>query len=175
MDGADCSIFRRGRRRPAGKCPGRERPLIRKFGGFLGVERARRVRAGDYPPRTFPARQGRFSRGSRGAGSPPSASAWPAPRSPESARGANSPNALARAPSGQPRTGRQKKRFQRAAAPNSLIPLHTRPLAARQARGDLPAQQWRGITLIPKNQKIPGRRRRDQARRNQTQSDIMRR
>ena len=47
-------------------------------GGDWGVECARRVRAGKYPPRTFPARQGRFSRGSRGAGSPPSASAWPA-------------------------------------------------------------------------------------------------
>ena len=173
MDGADCSIFRRS---PAGECPGRgasaNPPKFCKFGGVGG---AQGKIAGGLSPRTFPARQGRFSRGSRGAGSPPSASAWPAPRSPESAQGANSPNARTRAPSGQPRTGRQKKRFQRAAAPNSLIPLHTRPLAARQARGDLPAQQWRGIPLIPKNQKIPGRRRRDQARRNQTQSDIMRR
>ena len=47
----------------------------------------------------------------REAGSPPSASARPASRSPESARARIPPNALARAPSVQPRTGAQEKRF----------------------------------------------------------------
>ena len=67
-------------------------------GGLIPPEHSRRV-------------QGRFSRGSRGAGSPPSASAWPAPRSPESAQGANSPNALARGGGKQSRPAQQGKRF----------------------------------------------------------------
>ena len=56
-------------------------------GGFWGVECARRVRAGDYPPGHSRRVQGRFSRGSRGAGSPPSASARPASRSPAAGSG----------------------------------------------------------------------------------------
>ena len=59
MDGADCSSFRRGRRRPAGECPGRGASANPSNAGvFWGVECARRVRAGDYPPRTFAARPG---------------------------------------------------------------------------------------------------------------------
>ena len=110
MDGADCSTFAAVRRgnvrggRGASANPS-------NAGVFWGVECARRVRAGDYPPEHSRRVQGRFSRDSRGAGSPPSASAWPAPRSPESARGANSPNALARGGGKQSRTAQQGKRF----------------------------------------------------------------
>ena len=111
---AGCSIFRRGRRCPAGECPRRdgERPLIPPESGVFGGQAGRkRETGGDTPPNIIKPVEGRFSRGSRGAGSPPPASARPAPRSPESARGANSPNALARARRGQPRTAQQGKRF----------------------------------------------------------------
>ena len=52
--------IRRHRRRKAGECPGRAGSVANpsNAGGFWGVECARRVRAGDYPPRTFPARPG---------------------------------------------------------------------------------------------------------------------
>ena len=52
--------IRRHRRRKAGECPGRAGSVANpsNAGGFGGVECARRVRAGDYPPRTFPARPG---------------------------------------------------------------------------------------------------------------------
>ena len=112
MDGADCSTF--ARRQSGGGMSGAGRGASANpsnAGFFRGVECAGRVRAGDYPPEHSRRVQGRFSRGSRGAGSPPSASAWPAPRSPESARGANSPNALARGGGKQSRPAQQGKRF----------------------------------------------------------------
>ena len=80
-------------------------------GGFWGVGGAQGKRAGDYPPRTFPARPGAIFARFAGSGSPPSASARPASRSPESARGANSPNALARGGGKQSRPAQQGKRF----------------------------------------------------------------
>ena len=103
---AGCSIFRRGRRRPAGECPrrGGERPLIRPNSANSGGRRG-------CSPEHSQARRGAFFALFAGSGSPPPASARPAPRSPESAQGANSPNALTREPSGQPRTGAQGKRF----------------------------------------------------------------
>ena len=81
------------------------------IGGFWGAGGAQKGNRRGSPPNIIKPVEGRFSRGSRGAGSPPPASARPAPRSPESARGANSPNALARARRGQPRTAQQGKRF----------------------------------------------------------------
>ena len=85
MDGADCSTFAAVQRGMSG-AGRRASANPSNAGGFWGVECARRVRAGDYPPEHSRGGQGRFSRGSRGAGSPPSASAWPAPRCPDSAR-----------------------------------------------------------------------------------------
>ena len=52
--------FYHTRRRPAGECPGGAGSVRQsvKFGGFWGVERAGRVRAGGKSPRTLPARPG---------------------------------------------------------------------------------------------------------------------
>ena len=72
------------------------------FGGAGGAQKGNRR---GYSPEHSQARRGAFFALFAGSGSPPPASARSAPRSPESAQGANSPNALARAPSGQPRTG----------------------------------------------------------------------
>ena len=80
-------------------------------GGFGGVGGAQGKRAGDYPPRTFPARPGAIFARFADSGSPPSASTRPASRSPESAQGANSPNALARGGGKQSRPAQQGKRF----------------------------------------------------------------
>ena len=89
-------------------------------GGFWGVGGAQGKRAGDYPPRTFPARPGAIFARFAGSGSPPSASARPASRSPESARGANSPNALARGGGKQSRPAQQGKFFRFSARPSAF-------------------------------------------------------
>ena len=88
MDGADCGSFRRGRRRPAGECPGRggERPLIPPETAIFGGRRGAKRTGGGYPPRIFQARRGAFFAQFTGAGSPPSASARPASRSLAAAR-----------------------------------------------------------------------------------------
>ena len=72
--------------------------------------RARPARRRKKPNRTA-AHNSHSAPSSRGAGSPPSASARPAPRSPDSARGANPPNAPARGGGKQSRPARQGKRF----------------------------------------------------------------
>ena len=81
------------------------------IGGFWGAGGAQKGNRRGYSPEHYQARRGAFFALFAGSGSPPPASARSAPRSPESAQGANSPNALARAPSVQPRTGAQGKRF----------------------------------------------------------------
>ena len=71
---AGCSIFRRGRRRPAGECPrrGGERPLIRPNSANSGGQAGRkRETGGDAPPEHSQARRGAFFAQFTGAGSPP--------------------------------------------------------------------------------------------------------
>ena len=75
-----------------------------------GGGRARPARRRKKPNRTA-AHNSHSAPNSRGAGSPPSASARPAPRSPDSAQGANSPNAPARGGGKQSRPARQGKCF----------------------------------------------------------------
>ena len=85
-----------------------------KFGKFRGLAELNRFRRRKIPVWTRPARPGaifaRFA-GNGAAATRVRLSAWPAPRSPESAQGANSPNARTRARRVQPYTERQGKFF----------------------------------------------------------------
>ena len=92
----------------AGRGASANPPKFCKFGGQAG---RKRETGGGYSPEHYQARRGAFFALFAGSGSPPPASARSAPRSPESAQGANSPNALARGGGKQSRAAQQGKRF----------------------------------------------------------------